>query len=88
VRSTANMVPEAGDLTSSISTRNGPDQPALPSSSWCCNPQFQMTVKRGGEVVVALGQQDPRLEAGGHVRKQDRKRRIGFVVGGLQGRIR
>jgi hypothetical protein len=50
------------------------------SSTWCCNPQFQLVVKKACDVVVALGQLDPRIEARGHVRKSSRKRSISAVV--------
>ena len=33
-----------------------------PSSTWCCNPQFRITVRKAGEVVICLGQVDPRVE--------------------------
>jgi hypothetical protein len=35
----------------------------IPSSTWCCNPQFRLTVRKACEIVVSLGQQDPRVEA-------------------------
>lgn len=52
------------------------------SSTWCCNPQFRLSVRKACEVVVSLGQQDPRVEARGHVRKAARRRSIGMMVGG------
>jgi hypothetical protein len=31
------------------------------SSSWCCNPQFRLSVAGSGYVIVCLGQQDPQV---------------------------
>ena len=59
-----------------------PPAEPFPSSTWCCNPQFRLTVRSACEVVVALGQQDPRVEHRAHVRKADRRRRIGMMVRG------
>lgn len=51
------------------------------SSTWCCNPQFRITVRKACEVLVCLGQQDPRVEYRRHVRKQMRRKSIGLQVG-------
>ncbi|GLI63404.1 hypothetical protein VaNZ11_006368 [Volvox africanus] len=50
------------------------------SSTWCCNPQFRMTVRKACEVVVCLGQQDPTVSYRSHVPKRHRKRAIGLQV--------
>uniref|UniRef100_A0A7R9V2F7 Calpain catalytic domain-containing protein n=1 Tax=Chlamydomonas euryale TaxID=1486919 RepID=A0A7R9V2F7_9CHLO len=50
------------------------------SSSWCCNPQFRVTVRKRCQLRVALGQQDPRLDARRHVRKASRQRAAGMQV--------
>jgi hypothetical protein len=58
------------------------------SSTWCCNPQFRLTVKRAGEVLVCLGQQDPTVAHGAHVARRHRKRSIGLEVrGAVWGRV-
>ncbi len=52
----------------------------VPSSTWCCNPQFRISVRKPCEVLVCLGQQDPRIENRRHVCKKMRKRSIGMQV--------
>lgn len=37
--------------------------PVLMRSSWCCNPQFRLTVAGSGSVVVCLGQRDTQVGA-------------------------
>lgn len=63
------------------SSTNGGAAAQLVSSTWCCNPQFRMTVKKAAEVVVCLGQQDPTVAHRCHVPKRHRKRAIGLQVG-------
>jgi hypothetical protein len=58
-------------------------QQPLPSSTWCCNPQFRLTVQKPTEVVLSVGQADPRVVHRGHVRKALRKSAIGLTVSGL-----
>ena len=50
------------------------------SSTWCCNPQFRITVRKAADVVVCLGQRDPRVANKKHVRKQQRRNSIGMQV--------
>ncbi|KXZ50588.1 hypothetical protein GPECTOR_16g763 [Gonium pectorale] len=50
------------------------------SSTWCCNPQFRLTVRKAAEVVVCLGQQDPTVAARAHVPKRLRKKAIGMQI--------
>ncbi|MEW5306402.1 MAG: hypothetical protein WDW36_008868 [Sanguina aurantia] len=55
-------------------------QPAMLSSTWCCNPQFRLTVRKAAEVTVCVAQRDPQLAAGGHTPKRMRARAIGLQV--------
>ncbi|KAJ9524597.1 hypothetical protein QJQ45_024188 [Haematococcus lacustris] len=70
--------PSAGGPYMTRVTANGAEP--YPSSTWCCNPQFRLTVRKAGEVVLCLGQQDPRIEARGHVKKRARRRRFGLQL--------
>lgn len=54
--------------------------PLTRSATWCFNPQFRVTVRKPCEVVVCLGQQDPRVEAGRHTRKGARRRSVALMV--------
>ncbi|KAG2495537.1 hypothetical protein HYH03_006480 [Edaphochlamys debaryana] len=75
-------VANGGARGGAASTANGQPSTAGPalSSTWCCNPQFRLTVKRAAEVVVCLGQQDPTVGARVHIPKRHRKRSIGLQV--------
>lgn len=50
------------------------------SSTFCCNPQFRITVRKAGEMIISLGQVDPRVENRRHIRKELRRRTIGLMV--------
>jgi len=50
------------------------------SSTWCCNPQFRITVRKTCDIFVCLGQQDPLVANRRHVRKALRRRTIGMQV--------
>lgn len=52
------------------------------SSTWCCNPQFRLSVRKAAEVVVCVAQQDPRVANRGHVPKRLRKTAIGMQASG------
>ncbi|KAG2449615.1 hypothetical protein HYH02_005148 [Chlamydomonas schloesseri] len=72
-----------GEVSTTTSNGNGNGTgsgAALVSSTWCCNPQFRMTVKKAAEVVVCLGQQDPTVAHRCHVPKRHRKRAIGLQI--------
>lgn len=51
-----------------------------PNSTWCCNPQFRVTTRQPGEMLLCVGQQDPMLRNGRHVPKLQRVEQIGFMV--------
>ncbi|GAX81250.1 hypothetical protein CEUSTIGMA_g8682.t1 [Chlamydomonas eustigma] len=51
-----------------------------PSSTWCCNPQFRITVRKSCDIIICLGQQDPRVVNRRHVKKLMRKQSIGLQV--------
>lgn len=40
--------------------------PSMISSTWCCNPQFRLTVRKAAEVMVCVAQRDPQVR--GHCR--------------------
>ncbi|EFJ41862.1 hypothetical protein VOLCADRAFT_98154 [Volvox carteri f. nagariensis] len=71
----------AGSSISGAGERpNAASAAAAVSSTWCCNPQFRLTVRKTCEVVVCLGQQDPTVSYRSHVPKRHRKRAIGLQV--------
>lgn len=72
--------PSAGGPYYSKIGDKGGESILSPSSTWCCNPQFRITVRKAGEVVICLGQVDPRVENKRHVRKQLRRRSIGMQI--------
>jgi hypothetical protein len=51
-----------------------------PNSTWCCNPQFILTSRRPGELLLSVSQQDPMVANGGHVPKCKRTVQFGFQV--------
>ncbi|MEW5315943.1 MAG: hypothetical protein WDW38_007338 [Sanguina aurantia] len=55
-------------------------QPGMISSTWCCNPQFRLTVRKAAEVTVCVAQRDPQVAARGHTPKRMRARSIGLQV--------
>lgn len=62
-----------------------------PNSTWCCNPQFRVTTRQNGELLLCVGQQDPMLRNGRHIPKLQRVEKVGFMVfsaaGNHHGRI-
>ncbi|WIA30134.1 hypothetical protein OEZ86_000227 [Tetradesmus obliquus] len=50
------------------------------SSSWCCNPQFRLSVAGSGTVMVCLGQQDPQVHHQRHQPKRQRDFHIGLTL--------
>lgn len=67
-------------------TAGGPMQvQGRPNSTWCCNPQFRVTTRQTGELLLCIGQQDPMLRNGRHVPKAQRMERVGFIVFGAAG---
>lgn len=68
--------PMGGDEAGSSSTSHG----GRISSTWCCNPQFRLSVRKAAEVVVCVAQQDPRVAHRGHVPKRLRKKSIGMQI--------
>lgn len=69
-----------GPYFSNIGTDEQGEPIISPSSTWCCNPQFRITVRRPGEMIVSLGQVDPRVENRRHVKEEMRRKSIGFMV--------
>lgn len=51
-----------------------------PNPTWCCNPQFKLSSRKAGELLLCISQQDPMIAHGGHVRKQKRTFQIGLQV--------
>lgn len=50
------------------------------NATWCCNPQFVLTSRKPGELLLSMSQQDPMVANGGHVPKRERSLRVGFQV--------
>jgi len=72
-----------------LSSRSGGEPLLGTSSTWCCNPQFRITVQKATDVLVCLGQQDPRVANKRHVGKRMRRKKIGMQVRGKRlGRAR
>ncbi|GFR44609.1 hypothetical protein Agub_g5892, partial [Astrephomene gubernaculifera] len=82
--STASLSPQAGTgaaaSASSMSAGGGGGGGGSMSSTWCCNPQFRLTVRKGCEVLVCLAQQDPTVAARAHVAKRLRKKAVGMQI--------
>lgn len=44
-----------------IQSQQQQQQPGMISSTWCCNPQFRLTVRKAAEVTVCVAQRDPQV---------------------------
>eukprot|EP00873_Tetraselmis_striata_P036137 jgi/Tetstr1/456401/TSEL_043135.t1 len=50
------------------------------SPTWCCNPQFRVTVRKPAELLLCLSQRDPQITYGGYVQEDHREMQFGCVV--------
>ena len=48
------------------------------NSTWCCNPQFKLSSRKPGELLLCVSQQDSMIVHGGHVAKRNRTFLIGL----------
>ncbi|GMH35385.1 hypothetical protein BSKO_03253 [Bryopsis sp. KO-2023] len=50
------------------------------SSTWACNPQFRITSRKAGEILLCLQQKDPQISHGTYVAKGEREFSYGLVL--------